>query len=441
MHNNDINLQFKQTQQLLLSLSMQKALFVLQLPVLELKDWLEEELSLNPVLERKKEENDQAIDGSYIERKSSSSHRVRQETSELYEGEGIIERPCSLFIHLMNQAKLVFSSKEELWIAEQIIGNLDDRGYLLEIPDELDSIVTLQKIDEVIAEIRLMDPPGICASGPRDSLLLQLIALGKDRTLCYSVIENHYEELLQQRFNFLEKKYRIPAAILQEQLKKELSFLNPYPGLKFQISESQPIVPDVLVEKQEDKWQIHINAGPLPRFEVTTEYVHTDLSDADKKYFAKHYSSARFIIRSVKKRNETILAIVKYILKKQSPFFDCDKNELIPMSIAEIAEELSLNESTIARAVSHKYIACPQGVLLLKSFFSTSLSKDSVDVSSYNAKQLLQKIIQEENKKSPLSDMALVKKLKEVGCSCARRTVTKYRKALRIAPASKRKLS
>ena len=441
MHNAEINLQFKQTQQLLLSLSMQKALFVLQLPVLELKDWLEEELSLNPVLERKNQENDQAIDGSYIERRSPPSHRVRQETRDLYEGEGSIDRPCSLFIHLMNQAKLIFSSKEELWIAEQIIGNLDDRGYLQAIPDELESLFTPAKINEVIAEIQLMDPPGICASSPRESLLLQLIALGKDNTLCYSVIENHYEELLQQRFNFLEKKYRIPAAMIKEQLKKELSFLNPYPGLKFQPCESQPIVPDVLIEKQDDKWQIHINAGPLPRFEVTTEYVHTDLSDEDKKYFAKHYSSARFIIRSVKKRNETILAIVKYILKKQTPFFDLGKNELIPMSIAEIAEELSLNESTVARAVSHKYIACPQGVLLLKSFFSTSLSKESEGVSSYNAKQLLKKIVNEENKKKPLSDMDLVNKMKEVGFTCARRTVTKYRKALRIAPASKRKLS
>jgi len=441
MHNTDINLQFKQTQQLLLSLSMQKALFVLQLPVLELKDWLEEELSLNPVLERKNEEYDRAIDGSYIEKKSHSSHRLRPEKSEVYQGEDNIEHPPSLFIHLMNQAKLVFSTKEELWIAEQIIGNLDDRGYLLAIPENLESLFTTAKINEVIAEIQLMDPPGIGASSPRESLLLQLIALGKDNTLCYSVIENHYEQLLQQRFNFLEKKYRIPAAMIKEQLKKELSFLNPYPGLKFQPCESQPIVPDVLIEKEDDKWQIHINAGPLPRFEVTTEYVHTELSDEDKKYFAKHYSSARFIIRSVKKRNETILAIVKYILKKQTPFFDLGKNELIPMSIVEIAEELSLNESTIARAVSHKYLACPQGVLLLKSFFSTSLSKESEGVSSYNAKQLLKKIVNEENKKKPLSDMDLVKKMKEVGCSCARRTVTKYRKALRIAPASKRKLS
>ena len=175
--------------------------------------------------------------------------------------------------------------------------------------------------------------------------------------------------------------------------------------------------------------------------EVRKEYVNADLSHADRKYFAKHYSNARWIIRSVKKRNETILAIVKYILKKQSPFFDLSKNELIPMSIAEIAEELSLNESTIARAVSHKYIACPQGVLPLKRFFSTSLSKDSEGVSSYNAKQLLKKIIQEENKNHPLSDTALVKKMKEVGFTCARRTITKYRRALRIAPASKRKLS
>lgn len=443
MTNIDLAQTLKQSQQLLLSLSMQKALFVLQLPILELREWLEEELSLNPVLERKESEFAHESNTCFEEERNTDCYRAQE---EYYTPEDAVTEPLeqssSLFTHLMTQAKLVFSTKEELWIAEQLIGNLDEKGFLNTLPENVCFFFSKAKIEEVVSEIQQMDPIGICVKSPQESLLLQLEALGKKDSLIYWIIENHYEELLQQRFSFLEKKSHIPAEELQTLLKKELMFLDPYPGLRFQSSCNQTIVPDVIVEKETHKWKIHINDGPLPRFEVTKEYesVYGDLSPSDKKYFAKHYSSAKWIVKAVKKRNETILSIVKCILKKQSQFFDSDKNELTPLSMAEIAEELSLNESTIARAVSNKYIACPQGVLPLKSFFCSSLSKEASHISNYNAKQILQKIILEENKSRPLSDTALVKKMQRMGFTCARRTVTKYRKALNIAPASKRKL-
>lgn len=442
MTNIDLTQTVKQSQQLLLSLSMQKALFILQLPILELKEWLEEELSLNPVLERKDSEFAHESDTCFEEEKNTDYYRTQEEYPAQEEPiTEPIDHESSLFTHLMNQAKLVFCTKEELWIAEQLIGNLDEKGFLPAIPENLCFFFSKAKIEEVISELQQMDPIGICVKTPQESLLLQLEALGKKESLIYWIIQNHYEELLQQRFSFLEKKCHIPAEKLQAQLKKELLFLDPYPGLRFQSSTNQIIVPDVLVEKEGDKWKIHINDGPLPRFEVTKEYesIYATLSSSDKKYFAKHYSSAKWIVRAVKKRNETILSIMKYILRKQTRFFDADKNELIPLSMAEIAEDLSLNESTIARAVSHKYLACPQGVLPIKSFFCSSLSKEASHISNHNAKQILQKIIQEENKSSPLSDTALVKKMQRMGFSCARRTVAKYRKALHIAPASKRK--
>lgn len=446
MHNN-LSLQLKTTQQLLLSLSMQKALFVLQLPVLELREWLEEELSLNPVLERKERTEEECSDCSYEEEGNPDSYTAKEESSsDYYEAKEwssqCIEHTLSLFEHLMHQARLVFS-KDDLIIAEQIIGNLDEKGFLLSIPDDLLLFYNLEKIQNVISTVKLMDPPGICASSVQECLLLQMQIFGRTDSLSYWVIENHFEDFLQQRFRFLEKKCHLSAQDIQTTLKAELSLLDPYPGLRFQASISQTIEPDVTLEKQDDKWKIHINDAPLPRFEVTKEYesIYSDLPAADKKYFSKQYSAAKWIIRSVKKRNETILSIVKYIVNKQHAFFDCDKNELSPLSIAEVAQVLSLNESTIARAVSHKYLACPQGVFPLKQFFSISLSKTSSDVSTYSAKQMLQKIVQEENKNEPLSDTALVKKMQRMGFTCARRTVTKYRKALHIAPANKRKLS
>lgn len=445
MHNN-LSLQLKTTQQLLLSLSMQKALFVLQLPVLELREWLEEELSLNPVLERKERNEDDTSECSYEEDYNTDSYSPKEaSSSDSYEPQETashcVEHSPSLFEYLMDQARLVFG-KKELLIAEQIIGNLNEKGFLPSIPEDLLLFYSVEEIESVIGEIKRLDPVGICASSVQECLLLQMRAACKTDSLSYWVIENHFEDFLQQRFRFLEKKCHLSSEQIQTTLKDELSLLDPYPGLRFQHTVTQTIVPDVTLEKIEDKWKIHINDTPLPRFEVSKEYesIYSELGSSDKKYFSKQYNAAKWIIRSVKKRNETILSIVKYIVNKQHAFFKCDKNQISPLSMGEVAEALSLNESTIARAVSHKYLACPQGVFPLKQFFSISLSKTSSDVSTYSAKQMLQKIIHEENKKEPLSDTALVKKMQRMGFTCARRTVTKYRKALQIAPASKRKL-
>lgn len=429
----EVNQNTHVNQQFLLSLSMQKALFILQMPIMELKEWLEQELSINPILEK--------IEGP-TQRSDSYSCIGQQIRSGLHNLEELTPQPVSLYQHMLNQCTLFFSNPEDLWIAIHIIGNLDQNGFFTEIPEELSSLEDPEKIKRILDQIHQMDPPGIGARSIQESLLLQLIALNKQNTLIYWIIENYYSELLEQNFSFLGKKCHLSTNLIQSTIQKELSLLDPYPGLRFIEKINPPLIPDVIIEQIEGKWSIRTNDTALSAFRLNPKYqeAYPNLCQADQKFFLTHYNSAKWISRSLKKRNITLIGVVKYIIQKQSPFFDTGNNELVPMTYEEIAQALEMNQSTIARAVTQKTLMCEQGIFPLKFFFSSSSNKQSKMVSSHNAKQLLQKMICEENKDAPLSDTELVDKMRKKGFQCARRTVAKYRQSLKIAPASHRKL-
>lgn len=430
----EIKLTVKLQQQFLLSVSMQKALCILQLPVMELNQWLEEELSANPVLE--KIEVPPEEEGWH----SRSDHKSSADLSYLADATA---QTLSLYQHLMNQSALIFSRKEDLWMAEQIIGNLDEKGFFTEIPEDLRSLQNPEKIQGILQEIQRMDPPGIAAQSTQESLLLQLTALEKKDTVTYWVIENYYKELLEQKFSFLEQKCHLPACRIKAIIKKEVSLLDPCPGLRFREKISQPLIPDVILEKIEGNWQIQIHESIFSHFRLNPDYqsLYPNLSRSDQKFIIKHHTSAQWISRSIQQRNSTLIAIVQYMIKKQAPFFDLGNNELLPMTYEELASSLGVHQSTIARAVSQKYLFWEQGTLPLKFFFSGGCNTQPNPASSHNAKQLLQKMIQEENRNHPLSDTELVQKMRSKGFPCARRTITKYRNALQIAPSSKRKFS
>jgi RNA polymerase sigma-54 factor len=434
MRSFEVNQNIHVNQQFLLSLSMQKALFILQMPIMELKEWLEQELSTNPILEK--------IEG-LSQRSDSYSCIGQQIHSSLYNLEELTPQPISLYQHMLHQCRLSFSNPEDLWIANQIIGNLDQNGFFTEIPDELSSLEAPEKIESILDKIHKMDPPGIGARSIQESLLLQLIALNKQNTLTYWIIDNYYTELLEQKFSFLGKKFHLSTDLIQSTIQKELSLLDPYPGLRFIEKINPPLIPDVIIEQIEGTWVIRTNDTALSAFRLNPRYqeAYPTLCQADQKFFLTHYNSAKWISRSIKKRNSTLIGVVKYIIKKQTSFFDKGNDELVPMTYEEIAEELELSQSTIARAVAQKNLVWEQGLFPLKFFFSSSSNRQSAATSSYNAKQLLQKMIYEENKNAPLSDTELVDKMRRKGFQCARRTVAKYRQSLKIAPASHRRLS
>jgi RNA polymerase sigma-54 factor len=417
---------------------MQKSLHILQLPVMELKSWLEEELSTNPAIE--KIENDTSQDDEHFFSKKHST--IKQSTEIGHNPIDKVAASSSLFQHLMNQAPLFFTCKQDLWIAEQIVGNLDEKGFLTSLPECLVGIVPIDLIEATIKTLQQMDPPGICARSCRESLLIQLIIQKKENTLLYRVIKYFFKEFMEQKFSFLEKKLKIPHNTLIDTIKKDLRLLDPFPGLRFKQVHNAPIIPDIFVEKVNSQWKISINTKPLPKYSFSSHYQNSfDLMTLkDQKYLMKQYSAAKWIIRSIKKRNETLLKITTYLLKKQHVFFETDRNEILPLTIHEIAEDLALSESTITRALSEKNLACEKGMIALKNFFSPRASSLSEHKSIQSAKKTLRKLIQEENKNEPFSDEALVHQMKRQGFYCARRTITKYRKSLEIAPARIRKM-
>ena len=437
----EINQTVKMQQEFLLSQDMQKALHILQMPALELADWIENELSLNPILEKKESVPERY---SYLQaikqpiRKKPMDHPLRESPDYWH----TIPSSLSMYEYLMQQASLLFSCKKDLWIAEQLIGSLNERGYLEDLPFELKQRVEQQEIEKVLTLIQGMDPIGIGARSLQECLCIQLKEQGKASGLFYTIIKDSFDDFLNQRMSALSKKYSTTIADLQKIIKEMLKSLNPNPGGKFNNEIARYITPDVSIYKCSQGWKIQLQTNVLNTFCIHQKYKenYIAMQEEEKKFMQKHLRSARWIFSAVKRRSETLQKIVSYILEKQNPFFELGENRLIPMTLHEIAEELGMSDSTITRAVANKYLSCIWGIFSLKSFFSSSSSKLSADVSSRDAKQILRKIIGEENKTYPLSDTELVKKMQRMGFKCARRTINKYRKALKIAPAAKRKI-
>lgn len=452
----------KQNQHQLLSLAMQQAFTVLQMPVLELSDWLKIQIEQNPVLEYAENlENQEApftetpeikeidfdkphfdiLEGlddifeesAFSEEKDWSKAQEEKRLKDWSENQ--LPTRVSQFEYLMGQAKEAFHTAEELSRAEAIIGNLDERGFL-ENAHDLD--------EKILEKIQTFDPPGIAARNLQESLLIQLRLQNKEHSLAYHIIESYYQDLIQNRIPYLRKKLKCSPEDLSAAIQRDIAHLDVHPGYRFHIEPFQSIIPDVVIKKEEQKWTIDIVQDLLPQFKISptcfNAFVYDELGLKEKQYIRRHVAAGKWLHRIIHRRHHTLKNITLQILKKQTHFFDGDKKKLTPMTLAEISHELSLHESTIARAISGKYLACPQGTFPLRSFFTSAITTPSGEqVSNFTIKQILSKLIQQEDKYRPLSDEALSTEIKKLGLPCARRTITKYRKALKIGPASHRR--
>ncbi|NBU99015.1 MAG: RNA polymerase sigma-54 factor, partial [Spirochaetia bacterium] len=388
---------------------------------------------LNPAVERTYEVPDDEKQGHDSYRYLLRQNHNDQITSVVQEK--------SLYQHLLEQASIVFDT-ERLEVAEKIIGNLDDKGFFPSVPEELIENYDLDMIQGIIKKIQEFDPVGICAKNARECLEIQLLSAKKEHSLSYLILTEYYDLLIHQKFKELAKKLLVDPEEIKKEIKRNLSPLDPFPGLRYGKNLNQTIVPDIVIERSGGCWAIKINDKLIPKFQIQQHFIdrYEQFNSEEKKYLDKNIAAASWIINAVSKRKTTLEKIVGYIIKKQSIFFNLERKELLPMTISEIAKELEMSESTIARAVNQKYVQCALGCFSLKSFFSSSTSKTSSLQSSYSAKQLLIEILKNENKDHPFSDTELVRKLKDHGIPCARRTVTKYREALCIPPAFRRKI-
>jgi RNA polymerase sigma-54 factor len=405
-----------QNHSLALSPAMLQAFSVLQMPVAELEQWLKTQIEENPILEWEEEVAEY------------DTQKYKQPAHRTHNGETFLAYQPTLFEHLMQQAQHCLETPEELDYAETIIGSLDENGFLSELPDGLDP----EKFQKVLSKIQLFDPPGIAALNLRASLSMQLRMKNKEKSLAYQVIEQHFENLLHNRLSLIQKKLQCTLPQLNEAIRKEIAPLDIHPGYRFCHKIVPLALPDLIIQQEEEGWKVEVYGQQLPLFRINPEYL-----DLQHPYVRNQKAAAQWIRRIVARRNETLRKIGLYLIQKQHAFFEGKSTSLVPLTMREMALHLNIHETTAARAIANKYLDCPQGLLSLRSFFSHPSA--NLEVSTNSAKEILLKLIREENKSRPLSDQAIVKKMCALGLACSRRTITKYRQHLRINTASQRR--
>lgn len=463
---------------------------LLQVPTALLEERIKEEIEENPALEfgdeDKEETQDELAEDSFESdlEDSSIDHEVEL---ELYDDEGeiadyrlkddhvpelqesgVIPHPVSSSLHemLTEQLGLLNLNESESKIAEQVIGSIDDDGYLrrdiLSIVDDLafkqNVLVEPEHVEVVIRKIQQFDPPGICARDVRESLLIQLRRKQKDQPqdsirAAIRILEFHFDEFTKRHFEKIMKSLELDDSLLKEAM-VEIKKLQPRPGaLAGSINKAeQYIVPDFLVYNNNGVLELTLNHRNAPDLRVSSEYKdilkeYEKGSKTDKRqkeavvFIRQKIDSAKWFIDAIKQRQDTLLSTMKAIIDHQKSFFlSGDETSLRPMILKDIAEKTGLDISTISRVANSKFVQTEFGSFKLKHFFSEALSTESgEEVSTREVKSILQDMIQGEEKQNPLSDDQLTDMLKEKGYNIARRTVAKYREMLNIPVARLRK--
>jgi len=359
----------------------------------------------------------------------------------------------SLHDRLYWQSDIYPWSEEESVIASYLIDDINEEGYLENsLPDLLTSIsqnepsiqLTVNELESVLAVIQQFEPTGVAARSVQESLLLQLAVQPKTPYVMTAIqlIEEHFDWLSFHDSKRIKKLYGLNDEELITLLKL-IQSLNPRPGRDFSSTQSEVIVPDLRLRRLKNGWLVELNANAFPRLEINSAYI--DLTnkltdDKQSKQVKEQLIEAKGLIKSIHSRGETLLRVGKFIVEKQERFFDEGEHAMQPLVLREVAEHLDLHESTISRATNQKYLQTPRGTFELKYFFSTGVSQyGSADQSAIAIKAHIKGLIESEDPKKPLSDSKLMALLEEKEIVVARRTIAKYREALKIPSSSERK--
>lgn len=477
----------KQLQRLIMSPQMQQAIHLLQMPVMELANAIEAELEQNPILEYSTSENDPDLDSPLEDQESEWKSeeedltpekeidfsqddfeimkKLDEEFRDFYSESGsflakkdldeqkkqayqesLICSELSLFEFLMTQARQTFESKEEMEMAEALIGNFDEKGFISTTLEEIALLnnFELELLVEVLEEINTFEPYGVGAKSLQESLLIQLRCKKRKHTLAYLIIEKKFDDLIHNRIPQITKALKCTAGDIAKAIDKDIAPLDLHPGTTCSRQIVQPLIPDITIKQEGDHFEIVLNDDFTPSLRFNIKYVRMlddqSISQETKDFILNKLSSAKWLIRNIGQRNSTLERIVEVIIDKQQDFLKEPDGKLVPMTMKLMAEKLELHESTVARAVSNKYVNCPRGLLPLRSFFTNALSTDEgTDISSKSVRDAIMDIISHENKLKPLSDLKISQLLKEKGIHCARRTVAKYRVEFNIGNAQQRK--
>jgi len=481
-------LQQKQTQKLILAPALQQAIKLLPLTNLELIEVIDKELSENPLLEVVEETEDNKPDtmddrGTAAKLESGDTYAHEREPSDLaktlgldgkeddreieryfqeyfdnrlrsysYEVkdapaiENFIPKIQSLWDHLEWQANITFFDKKDKEIATYIIGNINDDGYLTTSVEEIAQTqkTKINRVNRIRSKIKKFDPVGVGSLSLKEALLAQIDYLKIDNDLLRKIITEYLFLLEKSDFSQLAKILDVPLEEIKSCL-EVIKKLNPTPGIKYSKEKTSYISPDIIVKKEEGELKITINDEGLPQLKISAYYkkllsqASKDKSDA-YPFLKEKLKKAFWFLRSLDQRNRTVYKVAKYIVESQTDFIEKGIEYIKPLTLMELAEEIGVHESTVGRVVSNKHMMTSRGMFPLKYFFHKSLIGDyGEEISSLRVKERIKKLIDNENKKNPLSDIEIESILSRENFKIARRTVAKYRKQLRIEPSHIRK--
>lgn len=459
------------SQRLMLTQKMQQAIQILQLSGIELEQYLQKELEQNPVLEQlAKEPKPETVqpaapataDGAPIEDTAFNLDDYatqwtdfRREGTDFSRNPDLAERRDyyqnsitkeeSFSAKLLTQLRLAAQDAKTLEIGELIIGEIDNRGYFTGSVEDIakEAGTTAEDVERVLHIVQRFEPTGVGARDVIECLLLQIDLEYPHEPELKVLVSEHLEALEHRQIPKIAKEMRISVERVEE-LKELLSKLNPWPGHEYSSEPTQYVTPDVIVEKIDDEIVVYLSDDSLPALRINEDYRkmmgNGRVTREEKAYLRDKVESAKWLIRNVEQRQQTILRIARAIVEVQEEFLERGIEFIKPLTLQEIADKVGVHEATVSRTTRGKYMQTPQGLFEMKFFFSPGLKRDSGEnQSSKSVQSIIKKMIDDEDKLKPLSDQKIADMLKKQGLNIARRTVTKYREALGILPTSMRR--
>jgi RNA polymerase sigma-54 factor len=488
-------------QELRVNPRLYQAMDMLYMPMMDLQQHLKQELLANPFLEllepeeeapeqkdaeqeKEQKEKEEEMDWEEILLNGFEVGGTREQYEQLEYTEPVTVETKDLIDHLREQLQMMILTPRQLLLGEEFLGNINEEGYLAasleeilgsvnelvaghvspdaesEEPGAADSaedgstkataeegapaFYTMAEVEEMLAIVQRLDPPGIGARDLRECLLIQLGEQADTASLTYRLVHDAFPDLIAHRWNDLAKRFGVEPAAVQAAA-DELARLDPKPGLKHASASDGYIIPDLVVEKIGPRYQVFLNDTGMPRLRLSRSYQEIardkkKMTPENREFIASKMNSANWMIQAIEQRRQTMLKVMNFIVDRQRDFFEKGIEFLRPLTLREVAEVINMHESTVSRVTNEKYVQTPRGVLPLKFFFSSALATASgEDASARSIRAKLQKMVGDEDSAKPLTDQQIVHLFQEQGIQIARRTVAKYRDQLGILPARMRK--
>jgi len=490
-------------QELRVNPRLYQAMDMLYMPMMDLQQHLKQELLANPFLEllepeeetpeqkdseqeKEQKEKEEEMDWEEILLNGFEVGGTREQYEQLEYTEPVTVETKDLIDHLREQLQMMTVSPRQLLLAEEFLGNINEEGYLAasleEILGSVNQLIeghvsaegepeaearaegedaaedgapaptlatdaplyTMTEVEEMLALIQKLDPPGVGARDLRECLLIQLREEKDTESLTFRLVNEAFPDLIAHRWNDLAKRFGVEPAAVQGAA-DGLARLDPKPGLKYANQHDGYIIPDLIVEKIGTRYQVFLNDTGMPRLRLSRSYQEIardkkKMTPENREFIASKMNSANWMIQAIEQRRQTMLKVMNFIVDRQRDFFEKGIEYLKPLTLREVAEVINMHESTVSRVTNEKYVQTPRGVLPLKFFFSSALATASgEEASARSIRAKLQKMVSEEDSAKPLTDQQIVHLFQEQGIQIARRTVAKYRDQLGILPARMRK--